>query len=212
MSTIGVLAVQGAFASHAAVLEELGHRVVLVRRASDFGALDGLVLPGGESTVQLELSGRLGLEAGIRELAHSGRPLLATCAGLILLATEVTDPGQRSFGAIDVSVARNGWGRQVDSFEASSDETFGGGQPLPIVCIRAPRIKRVGMGVEVLARFAGEPVLVHSGNLVGATFHPELTSDRRVHRYVFGPHARAGSVMRYGAGYGQAPCVVLPAS
>lgn len=212
MSTIGVLAVQGAFARHATVLEGLGHRVVLVRRASDLRALDGLVLPGGESTVQLELIGRLGLEPGIRELARSGRPLLATCSGLILLATEVTNPEQRSFGAIDVSVARNGWGRQVDSFESWSDEPFGGGELLPVVCIRAPRITRVGAGVEVLARFEGEPVLVHRDNVVGATFHPELTSDPRVHRYAFGPHARAGAVARLGPSYGQAPGVVVPAS
>jgi 5'-phosphate synthase pdxT subunit len=185
MATIGVLALQGAFVRHADVLAALGHRVVLVHDARDFTTLDGLVLPGGESTVQLELAARLGIEEEIRELVARGRPVLATCAGLILLARTVTHPEQRSLGAVDVTVSRNGWGRQVDSFEATSDEPFDGGEPLPLVCIRAPRIAQTGAGVEVLARLRGEPMLVRDGNVLGATFHPELTADTRVHERAF---------------------------
>jgi 5'-phosphate synthase pdxT subunit len=192
VKTIGVLAVQGAFARHAAVLEALGHRVVLLRDAGAFATLDGLVLPGGESTVQLEMMARLGLDDRIRELVARERPILATCAGLILLARTVTGAEQRSFGFVDVTVARNGWGRQVDSFEAASDEPFDGGDPLPLVCIRAPRITQTGPRVEVLARFEGEPMLVRDGNVLGATFHPELTADLRVHQHAF-------SESRYGA-------------
>lgn len=189
---IGVLAVQGAFARHAAVLAERGHQVRLVRDARDFAGLDGLVLPGGESTVMLDLCGRAGLEAPLLELARSGRPILATCAGLILLAHAVSRPAQRSFDVLDVDVARNAYGRQLDSFEALSDEALPGdearvaGAPLPLVFIRAPRIERVGAAVRVLARHRGEPVLVRERNVTAATFHPELTSDPRVHDAVFG--------------------------
>jgi pyridoxal 5'-phosphate synthase pdxT subunit len=185
VATIGVLALQGAFARHAEMLAALGHSVVLVRQAGELPRLDGLVLPGGESTVQLQLAARLGIEDEIREMIAHGRPVLATCAGLILLARTVSGPEQRSFDAIDVTVSRNGWGRQLDSFEAPSDEPFEGGAPLPLVCIRAPRILAVGANARILARFRGEPVLVRQGNLVGATFHPELTEDRRVHHLAF---------------------------
>ena len=181
MSTVGVLALQGAFARHAALLESLGHRVCTVRSAEDFHGLDGLVLPGGESTVQLSLIDRLGLEAPLRELATSGRPILATCAGLILLARAVHNPDQRSFGLIDLEVTRNGWGRQVDSFEARSDDGT-----LPLVFIRAPRIAACGPGVEVLARYRTEPVLVRANTVTAATFHPELSGDPTIHARVFG--------------------------
>jgi 5'-phosphate synthase pdxT subunit len=188
--TLGVLAVQGAFARHAEVLAALGHRVRLVREARDLDGLAGLVLPGGESTVQLDLIGRNQLEQPLLELVRSGRPVLATCAGLILLAHAVSHPAQRSFDMLDVDVARNAYGRQLDSFEALSDEALPGADdtasPLPLVFIRAPRIERVGAGVEVLARHRGEPVLVRERNVTGATFHPELTLDPRVHANVFG--------------------------
>lgn len=196
---LGVLALQGAFARHAERLAELGHEVRLVRDARDFTGLGGLVLPGGESTVQLDLLARLGLEDKLVHLVRARVPVLATCAGLILLARGVAHPAQRSFGLIDVDVARNAYGRQLDSFEASSDEAWpradaaihgdtGSGEPspLPLVFIRAPRIERVGERVEVLARHRGEPVLVREGNVTAATFHPELTSDPRVHAAVFG--------------------------
>ena len=206
--TLGVLALQGAFARHAARLAERGHAVRLVREARDFDGLSGLVLPGGESTVQLDLLRRLGLEARLVDLVRAGRPVLATCAGMILLARRVDHPAQRSFGLLDVDVARNAYGRQLDSFEASSDEAWpasreptslagprseshphAGGveaSPLPLVFIRAPRIERLGARVEVLARHRGEPVLVREGNITAASFHPELTLDPRVHDAVFG--------------------------
>ena len=140
MMRIGVLALQGGFAAHARRLEELGHRAFEARTARDVDGGDGLVLPGGESSAQLLLIERFGLEASIRALAASGRPVLATCAGLILLAARVTSPRQQSFGLIDIDVTRNAYGRQRDSFEATSD----GAERLPLVFIRAPRIVRVG--------------------------------------------------------------------
>ena len=194
---IGVLALQGAFARHAELLTELGYDVRLVREARAFSELDGLVLPGGESSVQLELCARLGLTAPLCELGRSGKPILATCAGSILIARHVERPAQRSFGLLDVDVARNAYGRQLDSFESRSDEAprlvasaSAADGPLPLVFIRAPRFTRVGPNVAVLARHRGEPVLVREGNVTAATFHPELTGDTRVHRAVFGERTR----------------------
>lgn len=193
---LGVLAVQGAFERHAAILAELGHNTRLVRSAADFCDLDGLVLPGGESTVQLELISRFGLEVPLRQLLRSGAPVLATCAGLILLARKVCGPAQRSFGALDVDVARNAFGRQLESFEAVADEPLplgsevAGGDtpahPLPLIFIRAPRITRIGPTIQVLARHRGEPVLVRDGHITAGSFHPELTDDTRIHAAVFG--------------------------
>jgi pyridoxal 5'-phosphate synthase pdxT subunit len=182
MKRIGVLALQGGFAAHVRRLEELGHVAFEARTARDLEKADGLVLPGGESSAQFLLIERFGLEKSIRDFAASGRPMLATCAGLILLAAEVTSPRQPSFGLIDVDVARNAYGRQRDSFESTAD----GGDALPLVFIRAPRILRVGPGVDVLATLEGEPILVRENNVTAATFHPELTGDARVHRAVFG--------------------------
>jgi 5'-phosphate synthase pdxT subunit len=190
VARIGVLAVQGAFARHADVLCALGHEVSLVRDARDFEALEGLVLPGGESTVQLELIARLGLETPLRETIARGASVLATCAGLIVLARNVEAPAQRSFGVLDVDVTRNAWGRQLDSFEAESDSSSDSEASFPLVFIRAPRITRVGPTVEVLARYRGEPVLVRERNVTAATFHPELSGDRRVHAAVFGLRTR----------------------
>jgi 5'-phosphate synthase pdxT subunit len=182
VSRIGVLAVQGAFQRHADVLAQLGHTPVLIRAAADFHALAGLILPGGESTVQLQLIDRLALRRDLEAILASDQPVLATCAGLILLATSVSQPEQASFARLDVAVTRNAWGRQLDSFEAESD----GPEPLPLVFIRAPRIDRVGPDVEILARYRGEPVLVRRASITGATFHPELSDDARVHAAVFG--------------------------
>jgi 5'-phosphate synthase pdxT subunit len=189
VSRIGVLAVQGAFQRHADVLTQLGHTPVLVRAAADFHAIAGLILPGGESTVQLQLIDRLALRRDLVAFVAGGRPVLATCAGLILLATSVSHPEQPSFACLDVAVTRNAWGRQLDSFEAESD----GAEPLPLIFIRAPRIDRVGPGVEVLARYHGEPVLVRRASITGATFHPELSTDLRVHAAVFGRAMIPGS-------------------
>jgi 5'-phosphate synthase pdxT subunit len=174
---IGVLALQGGFAAHGTMLRAIGCDVREVRTPHDLEGLSGLVLPGGESTTMLRLLGDL--EPALDEFVRAGHPVLATCAGLILAARTVTDPEQRSFGWIDVAVARNAWGRQVDSFSAADDAGT------PLVFIRAPRITSQGADVEVLATFEGEPILVRQGNRYGATFHPELTSDRRIHRRVF---------------------------
>ncbi len=181
MACVGVLALQGGFAPHLRALAEVGLGAREVRAAPELEAVDGLVLPGGESTAQLRLIGRHRLAPALEAFAASGRPLLATCAGLILAARHVR-PEQASFGWLDVAVERNAYGRQLDSFEARSD----GEEALPLVFIRAPRIVAVGEGVAVLARLRGEPVLVRGGSVTAATFHPELTPDRRVHRIAFG--------------------------
>jgi pyridoxal 5'-phosphate synthase pdxT subunit len=177
---VGVLALQGAFAKHIEALAELGHDAVEVRTASELVGIDGLVLPGGESSAMW----RLMQDADLRDAVEAWRrgPVLATCAGLILIAARVTDPAQPTLGWLDVDVQRNSYGRQLDSFEASSD----GKDAQPLVFIRAPRITRVGPGVEILAQHRGEPVLVRRGSILAATFHPELTSDRRVHALAFG--------------------------
>jgi 5'-phosphate synthase pdxT subunit len=178
---VGVLALQGDFAAHARVLERLGAAPVLVRKPEDLARVEALVLPGGESTAMLNGLARDGLEAPLRAFVGSGRPVLGTCAGLILLARTVTNPRQRSFQTLDVDVERNAYGTQLDSFSAVADP--GGGFPdLPTVFIRAPRIVRLGPAVEALARVGGDPVLVRASAVWGATFHPELASDDRVHR------------------------------
>jgi 5'-phosphate synthase pdxT subunit len=149
-----------------------------VRASRSLGGLDGLVLPGGESTAQLKLIEVLGLRPGIVELCRH-KPVLATCAGLILLAQRVSNPEQDSFGLLEVSVERNAWGRQIDSFEACS----AGGRPL--VFIRAPRLLAVSPAVEVLDRHAGEPVAVRQRNIVALTFHPELAGDAFFYELAF---------------------------
>jgi len=181
MARIGVLALQGGFEAHEKALTTMGHTAVRTRYAADLDAIDGLILPGGESTTQLKLLALEQLEGPLDRFVRSGKPVLATCAGLILAAREVTGPAQRSYGWLDVAVRRNAWGRQLDSFEAVADDTT-----VPLVFIRAPRIEQVGPGVEVRLRYGGEPILVRSGRVFGATFHPELTADPRVHREVFG--------------------------
>ena len=179
MARIGVLALQGAFAAHGRMLERLGHEPVWVRTASDLAGIDGLVLPGGESTTHLKLLTSQNLKTPLREWIATGKPILATCAGAILAAKEVT-PEQESFAWIDITVQRNAWGRQIASFEAVADTGH------PLVFIRAPRIERVGENVDVLASLQGEPIMVKQGNCIAATFHPELTDDDWVHRTVFG--------------------------
>ena len=181
MPVVGVLAVQGGFAAHAAVLANLGADIREVRVPSDLDGVDGLVLPGGESTVQLKLIAKEGLAPALDSMVRSGRPVLATCAGLILASRSVNDPVQPGFGWINVSVSRNAWGRQIASFEATSDDGS-----LPLVFIRAPRITSVGPGVQILATLDSEPILVRENNVWGATFHPELTSNATLHRRVFG--------------------------
>jgi 5'-phosphate synthase pdxT subunit len=176
---IGVLALQGGFSAHLRALRAIGFDAREVRYAADLDAIDGLVLPGGESTALLKLIAAGSLAAPLSAFAAAGRPILATCAGLVLAARTVHDPDQESFGWLPVTVRRNAWGRQVDSFRAQADEGA------PLVFIRAPRIADAG-GAEVLLRYRGEPVLVRSGRIFGATFHPELTGDATVHRLALG--------------------------
>ncbi len=189
---IGVLALQGDFAAHLAMLERLGAATLPVRAPGDLEALDGLVIPGGESTTMLRLMERNQLDAALAGFVAE-RPTFGTCAGLILLAREVTGPEQRSFGVLDAAVERNAYGRQIDSFVASVEAPALGGD-VEGVFIRAPRFLRTGSAVIVLGRLNGETVLVEQHHLLGATFHPELTDDSRIHRYflerVVRPRAR----------------------
>jgi len=202
---VGILALQGDYAAHRAMLERLGARTRSVRAAADLADLAGLVIPGGESTTMLRLLERNGLRAGLATFA-AARPTFGTCAGLILLAREVTNPAQESLAVLDVAVERNAYGRQIDSFVGQVSAAALGGM-VEGVFIRAPRITRLGDGVEVLGRLDlpfrpwsstgeggsasdggpgmpdGEAVLVREGHLLGATFHPELTADPRIHRF-----------------------------
>ena len=192
MRPIGVLALQGGYEAHARTLTRLGHATRWVRTPGDLEGLGGLVLPGGESSTMLKLLAFAGLEAPLDAAVRNGLPVLATCAGLILSATRVTGPEQRAFGWLDVDVARNAWGRQVHSFEslADVDPAEPDRVPFSLVFIRAPRMLRVGPGVEVVARLGGEPVAVRQGSVTGASFHPELTDDDRLHARVFGAPGR----------------------
>ena len=178
--TIGVLALQGAFDVHVKRLTELGAKAVLVRRPEQLAALDGLVIPGGESTTFLKNLERAGFYDVLDAFVHT-KPVFGTCAGCILLAKDVANPPQRSFGVLDVSVERNAYGRQNDSVILNAETSLPGG-PLEMVFIRAPRISRVGEAVETLATRNGDPTLVRQGWLLAATFHPELTADLRVHQ------------------------------
>jgi 5'-phosphate synthase pdxT subunit len=178
---VGVLAIQGDFAAHERMLARLGVEAVEVRRAAELDQLDGLIMPGGESTTMLKFLTEEGLAEPIKELVKHGKPVFGTCAGAILLAADVTGPPQPSLGLIDIGVERNAYGRQVDSFIGEAETTIPGG-PLEAVFIRAPRIRRVGARVETLARIGDEPVLVREGKVLAATFHPELTDDERAHR------------------------------
>jgi pyridoxal 5'-phosphate synthase pdxT subunit len=179
----GVLALQGAFREHVAALDEVGVEAVEVRLARDMEGLDGLIIPGGESTTMSKLIDAYDLEAPIRALHARGGALLGTCAGMIVLAAAAVDgrPDQRYLGLIDIDVRRNAYGRQPASFEAAL-RLCGEDLPLPGVFIRAPLIERVGEGVEVVAELDGRPVAARDGNVLVTAFHPELTTDRRLHR------------------------------
>jgi 5'-phosphate synthase pdxT subunit len=178
---VGVLALQGDYASHADAIREAGGEPRLVRRKEELDAVDGLILPGGESTTFLKLLDRTGLFEPLLQFTRT-RPSFGTCAGCILLAREVRRPEQASLGVLDATVERNAYGRQVDSEILIAPTSLPGG-PMEMVYIRAPRIARVGLSVEVLASRDGFPVFVRQGHLLAATFHPELSPDRRVHAY-----------------------------
>lgn len=177
---IGVLAIQGDFDAHAAALRESGVEPVLVRRPEQLESIEGLVIPGGESTTFLKFLERDGFLQALETFVRS-KPSFGTCAGCILLAKEVRHPAQQSLGVLDIAVERNAYGRQIDSVIEMSQTKLNGG-PMELVYIRAPRIVRSGPGVEVLAERDGFPVLVEQGHIMAATFHPELSSDRRVHQ------------------------------
>ena len=179
---IGVLALQGDFEAHARVLRHLGADVAEVRRAADLKSLQGLVLPGGESSTLLNLMEDEPWFRAIRALHGRGGALLGTCAGAILLARQVTSPPQPSLGLLDAVIERNAYGRQADSFETTVSAPALGG-PLSGVFIRAPRFRSLGRGVTVLASLEGEPVLVQEGRVIAGTFHPELAGEGRLHRH-----------------------------
>ena len=178
--TIGVLALQGDFDAHRRRLEELGAQVVMVKKPEQLDEVDGLIIPGGESSTLLKLLGELGFEK-LKQFVQS-KPTFGTCAGAILLATKVENPPQASLGALDITVRRNAYGRQLES---SIREGNFQNRPTEMVFIRAPKIERIGKGVEVIATEGNkkDPVLVRQGKTLAATFHPELSDNRSIHEY-----------------------------
>jgi len=176
--TIGVLALQGDFDAHRKRLEELGAKVVLVKRPEQLDEIDGLVIPGGESSTLLKLLGKPGFDK-LKQFVHS-KPTFGTCAGAILLADEVENPKQASLGALDITIRRNAYGRQVDSSIREGEFL---NDPIEMVFIRAPKIERVGDHVEVVAKEGNDPVMVRQNKTLAATFHPELSDDHRVHEF-----------------------------
>jgi pyridoxal 5'-phosphate synthase pdxT subunit len=179
---IAILAIQGDFAAHAAMLAGMGVESVEVRTPAELADCDGLILPGGESTTQLQFLREEGLEVAIRKFAAEDKAIFGTCAGAILLASEVKNPHQDSLALLDMTVLRNGYGRQVNSDVVSGRSTLRE-EPLEMVFIRGPVIERVAPDVRVLAEYAGKPALVAKGHILASAFHPELTSDTTVHRY-----------------------------
>jgi 5'-phosphate synthase pdxT subunit len=177
---IGVLALQGAYEAHARTLDALGAIPRLIRRPDQLADLDGLILPGGESTTFLKHLERDGFFTVLHDFVRN-TPTFGTCAGVILLARDVLNPPQTSLDALDITVERNAYGRQIDSTILSIPTSLAGG-PLEMVFIRAPRITRTGAAVQILAERDGSPVLVRQGHLLAATFHPELSSDSRIHQ------------------------------
>ena len=176
---IGVLAIQGDYAAHATALSEVGAEPCEVRKAAQLELLDGLILPGGESTTMLKFLEKHGFFEALEDFSKK-KPVFGTCAGAILLAREVRHPAQRSLGILDAVVERNAYGRQIDSTILTAETELPGG-PLEMVFIRAPRIVSIGAQIQVLGRREGNPVLVRQGAVLAATFHPELSKDRRVH-------------------------------
>lgn len=180
---IGVLGLQGAVREHVDAIRAVGAEPVVVRLPSELVGLDALILPGGESTTMRRLIDRYGLREPIRRMADEGRPMLGTCAGMILLARDIADGDEPVLGVLDVVVQRNAYGRQLDSFEADVEMPAAGTGPLHGVFIRAPVVSEAGPEVEVLARDdEGRPIAVRQGKVLATSFHPELTDDRRIHR------------------------------
>ena len=177
---IGILAIQGDFEAHARMLERMGVEYVFVRTPDDLQGIEGLILPGGESTTHMKMLAETGLDNAIRTMAANGGAFFGTCAGTILLAREVKGPAQASLGLMDITVVRNAYGRQLAS-DVFLLPTKLSAEPLEMVFIRAPIIEGVGKNVEVLAERNGKPVLVQQGRMIAATFHPELTGDTKIH-------------------------------
>jgi pyridoxal 5'-phosphate synthase pdxT subunit len=177
--TIGVLAIQGDYEAHKARLEQLGAQVVLVRKPEQLDGIDAVVIPGGESSTFLNFLAERGFLEKLREFVRT-RPTFGTCAGAILLAKDVENPPQSSLGALDIRIRRNAYGRQIDSSIQEAQTKLEGG-PLEMVFIRAPKIVATGKNVQVLATSGDDPVLIREGNIMAATFHPELSADTRVH-------------------------------
>jgi len=180
---VGILALQGDFAMHARMLDRIAMPWKLVKHAADLGEVDALIMPGGESTTMLKFFTHEGMGAAIKDFAGKGKPIFGTCAGAILLAKEVLNPPQQKLGLIDIAIERNAYGRQVDSSVRRGECPELASRPVEMVFIRAPIIRRVGEGVQVLGRCGDLPVLVEQANILAATFHPELTEDETVHRY-----------------------------
>lgn len=180
---VGVLALQGDVREHATMLQRSGARVAQVRSAEQLGGLQGLVIPGGESTTMALLAERWGLLEPLRSAVQAGLPVYGSCAGMIMLANEILDAkaGQQVIGGLDVTVRRNAFGRQVDSFEIDLDMPVLGAQPFHAVFIRAPRVERVGPSVEILAELPGSIVAIRQDRILATAFHPELTEDDRIH-------------------------------
>ncbi len=178
---IGILAVQGAFIEHAHMIEQLGHTAIQLRQRDDLEGLDGIILPGGESTVQGQLLNKLDMMSDIRSMINNGLPVLATCAGLILLASHIADDTTVHIGTLPVTVRRNAYGRQLSSFITNADIKGIGSYPMTF--IRAPYIESITDGVEVLATIDNHIVAAKYKNQLGLAFHPELTNDTRIHEY-----------------------------
>jgi 5'-phosphate synthase pdxT subunit len=197
VNPIGVLALQGDFLAHRAALAQAGSASVEVRHPRELERISALIIPGGESTTLVKLLQEMGMSDPLRAFAQRGGPVLGTCAGAILLAARVEGREQFSLGLIDIDVQRNAYGRQRESFETTRgmlenpDDPGHPGAPLEMVFIRAPRISRLGAGVAVLARHGRDPVLVRQGNILAATFHPEMGQDRTLHRLLAGLAAQA---------------------
>ncbi len=191
---IGILALQGDFAAHCRAVAEVGGEPVEIRRPEQLDGVRGLIIPGGESTTLVRLMGEYGLDRALRRFHESGRPIYGTCAGLIILAREVTNPPQDSLGLLDVTVMRNAYGRQVDSFVDVGLLRVNGGEPVEseMIFIRAPRITRVGPTVETIGELKGEPTLVRQGTVWGGTFHPELSMPLKIHSRFVQESARHG--------------------
>ncbi|MGC8971655.1 MAG: pyridoxal 5'-phosphate synthase glutaminase subunit PdxT [bacterium] len=181
---IGILAIQGSIAEHKEMFDRLGVETILVKKPNEIDKIDGLILPGGESTTFLKVLENRGLFEKLREKIFQGLPILATCAGIIILAKDIENyPEQKTLGVLDITVSRNAYGRQKESFITYIDIPILGNDNFEAIFIRAPQIKRVGEEIKVHAYFDGNPVFIEKDNLLGLTFHPELTEDARIHKY-----------------------------